>query len=50
MVELLLAHKEPNEMKASYHHHELETERHALQYLADQLNLLAAAEKSQLAA
>jgi hypothetical protein len=50
-VELLLAYKEPNQMKASYHHREPGTERRrALQYWADQLDLLAAAEKSQLAA
>lgn len=51
VVELLLAHKERNQVTASYHHHELEAERRrALQFWADQLDLLAAAEKSQLVA
>lgn len=51
VVELLLAHKERNQVTASYHHHELEAERRrALQYWADQLDLLGAVGKSQLAA
>jgi hypothetical protein len=51
MAELLLAHRERSQVTASYHHHELETERpRALQYWADRLDLLVAAEKSQLAA
>jgi hypothetical protein len=51
MAELLLAHKERDQMKALDHHHELETERRsALQYWANQLTLLTTAEKSELAA
>ncbi|CCF98589.1 integrase [Ralstonia solanacearum K60] len=43
VVELLLAHTERNQTAASYHHHELETERRrALQYLADEIDRLAA--------
>lgn len=44
VVELLLAHAERSQTAASYHHHELEGERRrALQYLADQIDLLATA-------
>lgn len=43
VVELLLAHTERSQTAASYHHHELEAERRqALQYLADQIDRLAA--------
>ncbi|MEX6581640.1 tyrosine-type recombinase/integrase [Ralstonia solanacearum] len=43
VVELLLAHSERNQTTASYHHHELEGERRrALQYLADEIDRLAA--------
>lgn len=45
VVELLLAHGERNQTAASYHHHELEADRRrALQYLADQVDRLAAME------
>jgi integrase len=44
VVELLLAHAERNKTAAAYHHHELaEQRRRALQYLADQVDRLAAA-------
>lgn len=47
VVELLLAHTERSQTAASYHHHELEAERRkALQYLADQIDRLAAIQKS----
>ncbi|CAJ0849544.1 tyrosine-type recombinase/integrase [Ralstonia flatus] len=43
VVELLLAHTEGSQTAASYHHHELEAERRkALQYLADEIDRLAA--------
>lgn len=43
VVELLLAHSERSQTAASYHHHELEADRKkALQYLADQIDRLAA--------
>lgn len=43
VVELLLAHAEKSQTAAAYHHHELPTERRrALQYLADQIDRLAA--------
>lgn len=43
VVELLLAHAERNHTAAAYHHHELpEERRRALQYLADQIDRLAA--------
>lgn len=43
VVELLLAHSERSQTAASYHHHELEVDRRqALQYLADQIDRLAA--------
>lgn len=39
VVELLLAHTEKSQTAASYHHHEMETERRrALQYLADEID------------
>lgn len=39
VVELLLAHTERSQTAASYHHHELESERRrALQYLADEVD------------
>lgn len=45
VVELLLAHTERSKTAASYHHHELEEDRRrALQYLADQIDRLAAME------
>jgi integrase len=44
VVELLLAHAERSQTAAAYHHHELPDERRrALQYLADQIDRLAAA-------
>ena len=44
VVELLLAHAERNKVTAAYHHHEMaEERRRALQYLADQIERLAAA-------
>ena len=44
VVELLLAHAERNKVTAAYHHHEMaEERRRALQYLADQIDRLAAA-------
>ena len=44
VVELLLAHAERNKFTAAYHHHEMaEERRRALQYLADQIDRLAAA-------
>lgn len=44
LVDLLLAHKERNQVTASYHHHELEVQRReALQFLADQIDRLALA-------
>jgi integrase len=46
VVELLLAHTEKSQTAAAYHHHELEPERRrALQYLADQIDQLAKAER-----
>jgi integrase len=43
VVELLLAHAERNKVTAAYHHHEMaEERRRALQYLADQIDRLAA--------
>lgn len=43
VVELLLAHTERSQTAASYHHHELESERRrALQYLADEIDRQAA--------
>ena len=42
VVELLLAHKERNQVTASYQHHELESQRReALQFLADRIDSLA---------
>jgi integrase len=42
VVELLLAHKERNQVTASYQHHELEEQRRtALQFLADRIDHLA---------
>ncbi|WP_322007991.1 tyrosine-type recombinase/integrase [Paraburkholderia tropica] len=39
VVEMLLAHTERSQTAASYHHHELETDRRrALQYLADEID------------
>jgi hypothetical protein len=46
VVELLLAHTEKIQTAAAYHHHELEPERRrALQYLADQIDQFAKAER-----
>jgi integrase len=43
VVELLLAHTERSQTAASYHHHEMESERRrALQYLADEIDQQAA--------
>ena len=47
VVELLLAHTERSQTTASYHHHELESERRrALQFLADKIDQLAASERA----
>lgn len=45
VVDLLLAHKERNQVTASYQHHELESQRRdALQFLADEIDRLAKSE------
>lgn len=47
VVDLLLAHKERNQVTASYQHHELEDDRRrALQFLADRIDQLCVAARS----
>lgn len=49
VIDLLLAHKEPNKTKGSYHHQEhAEKRREALQFLADAIDRLAASNVIEL--
>lgn len=49
VVELLLAHKERNQVTASYQHHELEPQRRAaLQFLADRIDYLGSKASKQV--